>query len=268
MTDEKLTEHDHNSILSERLLMPEQYQYNSGNKETSHSLFPSSMQKQTRTSSLPSQIINIRNPLTAFNYMSIFRPISFDTSQSLVNNLINSIPSNEHIDSNSSSYSTAQSTNFSEELTLLKINIPIEMIIRTIPQQSSSSPQEQCDHRCNRSAHSWLTQQMPYQTSLDWTSKPATSLIKKAQEVFSSTNVNNDRGDVTSKSMRHVSVTDPRITNEMNKSVFIQQQQHAKTSPKPVQVSQHQPVISRCSDSSSFSCPKRCQCESKLYSSM
>jgi hypothetical protein len=46
MTDEKLTEQNHNSLLSKRLLIPKQHQDDFRNKEISHSLFPLSMQKQ------------------------------------------------------------------------------------------------------------------------------------------------------------------------------------------------------------------------------
>ena len=277
MTNEKLTKQIQNSLLTKRVLMPEQYQHDFENNEPSCSFCPSLVQKQTKISSLPSQTMNIKNPLTAFNYMSMFRPMSFDTSQSFIDNhlgLINSTPLNKNIDSNSSPYPATQTNNFLEEPTHFKINIPIELIIQTIPQKSSSSPsssQEQWNHCCNHSVHSYPRNQIPHQTSSDWTSKPATSLIRKAQEIFFGNNTNNDRRDVASQSNRgaDLSASDPRITNETNKSVFIQQQQQqAKTLHKPFQASQHEPIISRYSGSSSSSCPKRCHCESTLHPSM
>ena len=245
--------------------MSEHHQHDFRNNEVPHSFLPSSMQKQNKINSPSSQIMNIKNPLAALNYMSIFRPISFDSSQPLINNhldLINATLPNQQIDSNSSSYSTTQPSNFYEEPTLLKINIPIEMMVRTMSQQSSS-PQNQCNHP----AHACSTTQMPYQTSSDWTSKPATSFIRKAQEVFFGTNTNNDRGDVAAKSIRRADLpaSDPRFTNEMNKSTLAQQQQQqAKNLHKPFQASQHQPMMSPCSDSY----PKRCGCGSTLYPPM
>jgi hypothetical protein len=193
MINEKPTEQKQNLLLSKILSMPDQRQHDfRKNNETSHSFFFSSVQKPTRISSSSSQLMNIKNPLTAFNYISTFRPISFDTSQSFIKNhfdLANATPSNQQMNSNSSRYSTTQPTNLFEESTVLKINIPIEMIVRTIPQQStssqplqhfSSSPHEKWNPRCNHSTHSWSTIQTLNQTL----SKPATSLIRKAQEVF------------------------------------------------------------------------------------
>ena len=147
------------------------------------------------------------------------------------------------------------------------------MIVRSIPQQlSSSSPplqqspvssEEQWNHRCTHPAHSCPTTQIPYQTS-----KPATSFIRKAQEVFFGNNMNNDRGDVSPKVIRRADIPtfDSRITNETNKSSGIHQQ--GKTSHKSFQESPHQSMMSRYSDSSSLSYPKRCECDSTVYSSM
>jgi len=70
MTNEKLTEQNQNSLLSKRLLIPGQHQHDFGNNET----------KPTKINSASSQIMNIKNPSTAFSYISTFRPIPFDTS--------------------------------------------------------------------------------------------------------------------------------------------------------------------------------------------
>jgi hypothetical protein len=270
--DEKLTEQNPNSFLSKRLSMPGQYQHDFRNEETSHSFFPSSILKQTRITSPSLQIMNNRSPLTALTYMSLFRPMPVDTAQSSMNNHvdpINATSSNQQIESNSSAYSTAQSTHFLEEPTVLKLNIPIEMIVRTIPQQWPSSSQEHWNHRCSHPAHSCSTTKMPCQTSSDYTSKPATSLIRKAQEVFFGNNTNNDRGDVAPKSIRRADLSnfDSHITNETNKSSGIHHQQ-GKTSHKSFQGSPHQPMVSQYSNSSSLSYPKRCECESTVYSSI
>ncbi len=73
----------------------------------------------------------------------LFRPISVDTAQSSMNNHfdpINGTSSNQQIELNSLPYSTAQkSTHLLEEPIVFKLNIPIEMIFRTIPQQLPSS---------------------------------------------------------------------------------------------------------------------------------
>jgi hypothetical protein len=85
--------------------------------------------------------------------------------------------------------------------------------------------------------------------------------------------MNNDRGDVASNSIRctELPASDPRLTNDMSKPIIIQQQQQqqeAKTLSKPFQVSQHQPIMSRYSDSSSPSYPIQSECGSTLYSSL
>jgi hypothetical protein len=259
MTDEKVSEQNHNSSLLKKLSMPVQYQYDFGNHETLQSFFPSSTQRQIKTSSPALQIMNNKNPLTAFNYMSMFRPMSLDTSQSSINNHSESI--------NAAPYSL-------EEPTVLKINIPIEMIVRNLPQQLSqqltSPSQEQWTNRCNHPEHSWSATRTPCQTSSDWTAKPATSLIRKAQEVFFGTNTNNDRGDVTSNSIRRTDLAsyDPRIANEKNKSIINHQQQTKNLQKSFQESAQHQPMMSRCSDTSPVSHPMRCQCGSTLYSPM
>jgi hypothetical protein len=283
--DEKLTKQNHNSFLSKKLSMPGQYHHDLRDQETSHSILPSSIVKQTKINSPSSQTMNIKNPLIGFNYMSLFRPMSLGATQSSIDNHFDSIDgtsSNQQIESNSSAYSTAQSTHFLEEPTVLKLNIPIEMIVRAIPQQllSSTSPlplqqlpsssQEQWNHRCTHPAHSCSPTQMPCQTSSNYTSNPATSLIRKAQEVFFVNDINNDRGDVAPKAIRHVNTPtfDSSVTNDTNKLSSIQQQQQEKTSHKPFQGSPQQSMMSRYSNPSSLSYPKRCQCESTVYSSM
>lgn len=71
--------------------------------------------------------------------------------------------------------------------------------------------------------------------------------------------MNNDRGDIVLKSTRHTDIPtfDSHITNETNKSSGIQQQQ-GKSLHKSFQGSPHQSMMSRYSDSSSLSYPKRC----------
>lgn len=186
--DEKVSEHNQNSFVSKRLSIPGQYYQDFRNEDISPSLFPSSVLKQTKITSPSLQAMNIKNPLTAFNYMSLFRPTPLDTAQSSMNNHhfdpMNTTQSNQQIESNSTAYSTAQSANFLEEPTVLKLNIPIEMIVRTIPQQSPSSSGEQCNHRCTHPTHAWPTTQTPCQISSNYTSKPATSHTKSTRSFF------------------------------------------------------------------------------------
>jgi hypothetical protein len=77
--------------------------------------------------------------------------------------------------------------------------------------------------------------------------------------------MNNDQGHLALNSIRRADLptSDSHLTNAMNKSTFTQRQQ-PKTLRKPFQVSQQLPMMSRCSDSSSLSCPLRCECGSTL----
>jgi hypothetical protein len=140
--------------------------------------------------------MNIKSLIAAFAYMSLFRLMSLDVSQSCINNHFDRITvtlSNQQIESNSLAYSTAQRINFLEEPTVRKLNIAIQMIVRSVPRQLPSSPsqslsssfQGQRNHRYTYPAHFLSTTQMPCrQTSSYYILKSATSLIQKTQEVL------------------------------------------------------------------------------------
>ncbi|CAF1469379.1 unnamed protein product [Adineta steineri] len=207
--NEKLTAHQNqNCFPLKRLSMCGQYTHDFKNEETS-------------------QIINIKNPLTSYNYTSHQRPLLIETSQASINHHFN--PFNQQVESNSP-------TDSLEESTVLKFNIPIEMIVRTIPQQYIY-PLNSCP-----------TTQIPSQPFSDYISKPATSFIRKAQEVIFGNNANHDRGDILSKSTH---CSDPRLINETDKMSDIQQQEKS-----------YQPMMMQYSNSSMYSCPKRCKCNS------
>ncbi|UJR34030.1 hypothetical protein I4U23_021444 [Adineta vaga] len=199
MTNEKITDRNSECFLSRKFPLPEQ-QFR--NKDLSQS----------------SPILNMKNPLTTLNYLSLLQSIPLDQ--------------NHYDTTNSSNCSSI----LSEEPIVLKLNIPIEMIVRTMPQQISSSSQEQCNHRCSCHTH------LPYQTTSENISKSPMSFIRKVQEIFfGNDNTNNDRGDIPSKSFVRADMPtfDSHLINDANRARRMQQQ------PKNFQKS----------------CSKRCDCD-------
>ncbi|CAF1421106.1 unnamed protein product [Adineta ricciae] len=165
------------------------------------------------------ETINVRNPLAILSYLSPFRSTPFDyTYRDAMNSL------------------STSSSNLLDEPIVLRLNIPIEMIVRSIPQQISSS-QDQYNRRC-----SCLTQ-----TASEMISKPPISFMRRAQEIFFGNNMKNDREDIASKSYivpNNMPTFNSHLINETNKSAIIQQQQ-AKVYQKPSQIT---------------SCSRRCEC--------
>ncbi|CAF1085753.1 unnamed protein product [Adineta ricciae] len=163
---------------------------------------------------------NVKHPLAGLNYLSFLRSILFDyTYRDAMNPL------------------STNSSNLLDEPIVLRLNIPIEMIVRSIPQQISSS-QDQYNRRCS----------CPTQIASEMISKPPISFMRRAQEIFFGNNMKNDREDIASKSYivpNNMPTFNSHLINETNRSAITQQQQQAKVYQKPSQIT---------------SCSRRCEC--------
>ena len=133
-----------------------------------------------------------KNRFIPIDYLSIFRPITID---SVMHNQQNT-KMRPSIDS---SFRTGSLSEFPDEsLTVFKINIPIEMLIRTIPQTASSPVQfqEPYRHNCSRPRDANFSTNVPHQSWSDWTVKPAASLIRRVQQAIFGSVHDQDRGDI------------------------------------------------------------------------
>lgn len=265
-----MTESNYTPLITKKLSMPLHAQYQQGTCDNMHSFFPhqtaDQTQKQNRTTASFGQMVNVKHPFGAVDFPSICRSMPCDFSLST---------NSSHVDpvASSSTHQRMPSTavHHTEDPTVLKINIPIEMIIRTMPQQSSPMVpcQEQWNNRCQSSNPSCSASPVPCQTRSDWGSKPGTSLIKKAQEVFFGTSMNHDRGDLTTNSVGRLDMpsSHTRIGSEISPSTGCQQ--------KPIQTAQrtsqglsHPTMNSPCLGASALSYPRRCECGSNVYPSL
>ena len=251
MPEGKMTDLNESSFLPKQLAMPVQQRFHLANQEASYPLFSTPCtrtHKPVQTCLSPSHLMHIRNPLIPMNYMSAIEPALTDRVQPCIASHVDrtsTVPStNQRLDSCQSSRA---SMNSFEDSTILKIHLPIEMMIRAIPEPPSRS-----DERCHHTTHSWSPPSAPCQASTDWTSRPASSLIRKAQQVFFGTHTSNDRGDVTSNPTRHPNApsTDLPKANEVHRSMARQ--------PQP---------LSFNSPASSMN-PRRCECGSVVYPAM
>ena len=225
-------------------------------QETNYPLFSSPCTRTHQPANMclaPSHLMHIRNPFVALNHMSNMEPSLFDRAQPCIASPTDraiAVPStNQRLDSCLSSRAPMNSC---EDPTILKIHIPIEMIIRAIPE-----PPSLADERCHQSAQSWSPPSTPCQASTtDWTSSPASSLIRKAQQVFFGTNTGNDRGDITAKPTLYPNAPSADLpkANERQRPIAHPSQPLSSMSPASLHSSPYSSMN-----------PRRCECGSVLY---